>query len=229
MKRSGLLFIFLVVQAYACKIPVATTSVYYLPDAKDICGSYAKWKKCPKFKSEVAMQGSGRISATQVYRHSGKVSDIGSCPTTTGASGQCQIPYISIAADSSHFNMGDIVSMPGLKGKKMTRKNGTTFVHPGYLIVHDVGGAIDGKGRFDLFADVGLMDKKNAFGYKAEEDLKLYHKETCSKLKTYARITPTNPKYKAALQEIRKVTPPDIRGDVEESRPEPDDKGDVRS
>lgn len=214
MKKLGSLFLFFIVQAYACKTPIATTSVYYLPDAKKICGAYGV--RCTEFLKEVDMQGSGKITATKILRApqiikkkgkkiklSRKEETVENCSTTRGASGKCQIPYVSVAADRRFYNMGDIISMPALKGKRMTLRNGKAFIHPGYLIVHDVGGAIDGSNRFDMFSDDDLMNPNNAFGYKADEDLKLYHTKTCTDLKSFSRIKPTDAKFAAAMEEIR--------------------------
>lgn len=221
MHNIAWIFLFFMVQAYACQIPTATTTVYYLPDAKKMCGAYGR--KCSKFVREVRMQGSGKLYPNKVYRYTGRTENLGDCDTAKGARNTCLTPYISVAADRRQYNMGDIISMPGLKGRTMTLKNGKTFKHPGYLIVEDTGGAIKGRGRFDFFTDMDMNDSKNSFGYKAKERLNLADKRTCSEIKKIAsRIRPSDAyQYKTILKQIRDA----VNGATQTTNSSTDDTG----
>ncbi len=175
--------------AHACSQKgIATTTMYYLPNMESFgCTSLnEKSQACRDFRAAVDLQGSGRIPGNKILRYNGKISSMGDCPTTKGADATCLIPFISVAADLSLYNPGDIIEMPALKGKKFPLLNGGTFTHPGYFIVSDTGGAIKGKGRFDFFSGFfGIRNKKNPFGYKGASDTRMYSKTTCDSHKAY--------------------------------------------
>lgn len=88
-----------------------------------------------------------------------------------GASGYCLLPFFSVSADpAAGYQMGDIIYAPDLKGTEIRLPpppgKEPPFLHPGYFIVGDTGGAIKGRGRFDFFTGtLQLTDSGNAFGY----------------------------------------------------------------
>lgn len=130
------------------------------------------------------MQGSGRLHGGKVYRFNGKTSKMGNCPTTTGAAGSCLTPFISVAADPRYYRMGTIIEMEGLKGTIVELDDGRKIVHPGFLRVEDTGGAIKGKGRFDIFTGYkNPHHPDNNFGYNGE--VKMSGKSVCAKYKGY--------------------------------------------
>ncbi|WP_413560653.1 3D domain-containing protein [Bdellovibrio sp. HCB209] len=138
------------------------------------------------------------------------------CKTGRGASGECIIPYISIAADPSHYKMGTIIYMPSMRGKMIQLPNGTKKPHPGYFLIEDTGGAIDGKNRFDFFTgDIRPENPKNSFGSDAEPDMQLSDK-TCRDSKAFKKISKKDPKYPAAVRQMRdfwkaaKLSRPDL-------------------
>jgi 3D (Asp-Asp-Asp) domain-containing protein len=205
MKFIVLIFLFVAIKSVACDVPIATTSMYYTPDAKKICGKYGS--KCSTFKDEVDMQGSGKLYAKKIYRYTGETEDIpAGCVTTVGAGGVCLIPYVSVAADARYFNIGDIISMPAMKGQNVTAPDGTITKHPGYFVVHDTGGAIDGRGRFDFYTGpMGLSDKNNSFGYKGSlKNTTMFAEETCSDRKKFSRIQPKNKDFAKIKMQINK-------------------------
>jgi hypothetical protein len=201
-----LFFVFFALEATACDFPIATTTVYYVPVAKKICGAYGK--ACDKFIQEVHMQGSGKIWPNKIIRTIAqeKQEDISNCATTKGSMGICLIPYISVAADSNFYNGGDVISMPALRGQKVKLSDDTYFIHPGYFLVHDVGGMINGQGRFDIFTgDLNLRDENNSFGYKGEPQTRMYSESTCEARKKVERIAPTDRRFSAAKAAIAKA------------------------
>lgn len=156
---------------------------YYLPDHEvdsrySSCARTEKirigketLKVCPQFLSAVRMQGSGHVSFKgKKYRvhYSGNVELVSKtkCSTAIGAANQCLIPFVHIAADPQYFNMGDIIEVPELRYMRVPRADGKgEFIHPGYFIVGDTGGAIKGNNRFDFFTGKGNpMGKENPFG-----------------------------------------------------------------
>lgn len=148
--------------ANMCGSGIAKTSVYFIPHVKDYCHSSSP---CPSFKRQVRMQGSGILPGNKLLTYANKTIPMGDCDTAFGASGKCLIPYISVAADPRYYSMGDIIQMPSLKGKIMTLPDGRSFIHPGFLIVHDTGGAIKGVNRFDLFTGtMNMNNPTNSFG-----------------------------------------------------------------
>ncbi|UOE99820.1 3D domain-containing protein [Bdellovibrio reynosensis] len=166
-----------------CSSSTATTSVYFIPHVKDYCQSS---QPCAAFRREVRMQGSGILPGNRLLTYNNKTISMGNCETAFGASNQCLIPYISVAADPKYYSMGDIIEMPSLKGKVMTLPNGKSFVHPGYLIVHDKGGAIKGPNRFDLFTGtMGMHDERNSFGTNADVNTIMADVSDCSDRKNF--------------------------------------------
>lgn len=183
-----------------CSAGIATSSVYFVPHIKDYCPSP---KPCPAFKEEVRMQGSGTMSGNQVYTYTGKLRDIGECDTAIGAAGECLIPFVSIAADPRYYSMGDVISMPAMKGKEIPLPNGKKMIHPGYFIVHDTGGAIKGPNRFDFFT--GSYDdhnSNNVFGYDGFSDLAMSDKKSCNKLKQFKVVRQGTDKYDGIIASI---------------------------
>lgn len=155
---------------------------YYLPD-QDQDARFKGCKKtqkvkigknkiavCPDFLADVKLQGSGHFTykgKKHVLTYSGRMEQVkGKCSTTVGAANKCLTAFVHIAADPRYFNMGDIVEVPELRYMRLPRPDGKgDFIHPGYFIVADTGGAIKGPNRFDFF--VGKMfplTKENPFG-----------------------------------------------------------------
>lgn len=188
-----LLFIapFSVSNAKVCSGNKASTSMYFLPNFEDYCvkaKSKAVKKQdeknlpelCDTFIRAVKMQGSGTLPGNRILTSRGKIISLGSCSTAFGASGECLIPFISVAADPRFYNMGDIIHMSSMAGRIITLPNKKTLKHPGYFIVHDTGGAIKGKKRFDFFTgSYDLDNSKNPFGYIGFDDLKIIDEKSC--------------------------------------------------
>jgi 3D (Asp-Asp-Asp) domain-containing protein len=204
-------FLFFAVQALACSVPIATTTFYYTPDAKVICGKYysKNEKPCAKFITDANMQGSGIQSPGILYRYKQSLRELGSgCKTTFGYAGKCLIPYVSIAVDPNYHNMGDYISMPAMKGKKVTLADGRVLSHPGYFRVDDTGGAIDGRTRFDFYTgSLGLGQKKNSFSESSESGFSMETKKPCSPRKTYENVKSSQEKAlaKAAIANFEKA------------------------
>ncbi|KYG67257.1 hypothetical protein AZI86_09640 [Bdellovibrio bacteriovorus] len=187
-------------KAGGCGAGIATSSVYFVPHIKDYCPTP---KPCKAFKDEVRMQGSGTMSDNHVYTYTGKTRDIGDCDTAIGAAGECLIPFVSIAADPKFYSMGDVISMPAMKGKEIQLPNGKKMLHPGYFIVHDTGGAIKGPNRFDFFT--GSFDdhnSNNAFGYDGFSDLAMTDIKSCNKKKQFNVVRRGNDKYDSIITAI---------------------------
>jgi hypothetical protein len=163
---------------FYCPPGIATTSTYFMPHIKDYCAE--NLESCPKFESAVKTQGSGILAEGKTKKYVGngnfETKTYDDCKTTKVQDKHCLIPYISIAADIirldkktnkwiGHYHRGDIIEMPALRGETMTFADGTNFKHPGFLIVQDSGGDIDGEGRFDFFTHSLSPDKKlNSMG-----------------------------------------------------------------
>ncbi|MBC7457696.1 MAG: hypothetical protein H7235_05420, partial [Bdellovibrionaceae bacterium] len=124
----------------------------------------------------------------------------------------CLIPYVSIAADPTYHNMGDYISMPAMKGKKVTLFDGRVLTHPGYFRIDDTGGAIDGRTRFDFYTGpLGLRQKKNSFSDNGEFNTKehsisMENNEVCSARKTYKKVNSSKEKAlaKASIAEFER-------------------------
>lgn len=186
--------------AFACGAGIAKSTVYFLPDVVDYCKSS---KPCPKFKKAVAMQGSGRLPGNRVLKYNGKTLNVGSCSTTTGARGDCLLPYVSIAADPRFYSIGDIIQMPALAGKQMSLPDGRELTHPGYFIVHDVGAWIKGENRFDFFTGTYNQSVKgNAFGQRGLADIRMVDKNECSPHKKFSVIRRNSDQWQVAMDAI---------------------------
>lgn len=204
-----------------CGKGIAETSMYYLPSMYDFgCKDHTSSSKaCRSFRSAVNMQGSGKISGNRVLRYNGAISKMGSCETTKGAAGTCLKPFISIAADPAHHRMGDVIEIPHFKGKEFTLPDGTTFIHPGYFVVEDVGGAIKGKGRFDFFTGTyNLQNPKNPLGHKGPPDMRIFADKTkCTSSKAYTHHKKGSGAANSALAAIENA----LSGNVVASSPRP--------
>lgn len=148
-----------------CPSGKITSSMYDTPHQKDLCPGGGI---CGLLKKIAANRGSVRLNNGNIYTYSGQQRSIGDCPTAIGSSGVCLTPFVSVAADMRHYNPGDIIEMPGLKGKKVLTYNGKKITHPGYLIVQDIGGDIKGAARFDFYSgSYSPKDSKNPYGEKS--------------------------------------------------------------
>ncbi len=97
----------------------AKTTIYFLPELKDDCPRATTPRQCPAFVRKVRLQGSGVLPNGSIYKYDRSTVDLPpSCNTTLGASGECLIPFVSVAADDSKYRMGDIIPMPNLAGKE---------------------------------------------------------------------------------------------------------------
>ncbi|KYG69488.1 hypothetical protein AZI87_09925 [Bdellovibrio bacteriovorus] len=186
--------------AQLCPKNIATTTTYFVPHIKDYCSSPTP---CAAFKKEVRLQGSGTLSGGRILTYTGKIVKMDNCDTAIGASGKCLIPFISVAADPRHHSMGDIIQMSSLKGKIITLPNGKTMIHPGYLIVHDTGGAIKGANRFDIFTGgFDMNNDHNAFGTLGKPETQMVDKTDCASRKQFTVIRRSAPNYENALVAI---------------------------
>lgn len=183
-----------------CSTNIVRSSMYFVPHIKDYCSPATV--PCKAFKNEVRMQGSGAMFGNQTYQYSPRsksdyiTRDIGECDTAVGAANECLIPFISVAADPKFYEMGDVISMPTMKGREIQLPNGKKMIHPGYFIVHDTGGAIKGKNRFDFFT--GSFDDhnaNNAFGYDGFADLAITDKKSCNPKKQFTVVRQGTNKY----------------------------------
>jgi membrane-bound lytic murein transglycosylase A len=183
-----------------CPQGIATTTMYFVPHVKDYCSSS---QPCKAFKNEVKLQGAGTLPGNKILTYTGAILNLGSCKTAIGASGKCLTPFISVAADPRFYSMGDIISMPALKGKKIRMPDGTTMIHPGYLVVDDTGGAIKGANRFDFFTgSYNMTDSKNAFGVNGPDDTKMSGKKECVARKAFTVVRRSSAQYGTALASI---------------------------
>lgn len=186
-----------------CRSDIAKTTTYFVPHIKDYCASS---QPCRKFKREVRMQGSGALSDEKRLLYTGKTKTLKNCKTAIGASGNCLIPFVSVAADARYYSMGDIISMPSMKDKLIKLPDGTTFKHPGYFIVHDTGGAIKGSNRFDFFTgSYGMYNRDNAFGVRGEKETVMTAKNDCSERKKFAVVRRGSNQYETSLASIEEA------------------------
>ncbi|UYL09386.1 3D domain-containing protein [Bdellovibrio sp. SKB1291214] len=149
----------------------------------------------------------GNIATTTLYNMDGLRRQ--GCKTGKGAGGECIIPYISIAADPDHNRMGTIIYMPSMRGKMVKLPNGQKKAHPGYFIIDDTGGAVQGTNKFDFFVGDPKVDK-SSFSNDHLPDVQLVGPEKCLDTKKFKKIakytnrkTKTlNPKYKEAVRQM---------------------------
>lgn len=187
----------------ACKNSIAQSTIYYVPHVREICKSNSP---CPKFRSEVKLQGSGTLANGKNLKYTGKTVDIGDCSTARGAAGRCLIPYMSVAADPRHFRMGDVIEIPAMRGKKINMPDGKVINHPGYFIVMDTGGAIKGPNRFDFFTGAHeANDPKNEFGYQGSADTVMYQKNVCNPRKAFKIHRIGSAGYNTGISKIKAV------------------------
>ncbi len=183
-----------------CPPNIATSSIYFVPHLKDYCKTPTP---CKDFKKEVRMQGSGTIPGNKLLTYNGKTMSLGDCDTAFGASGKCLIPFISVAADARYYSMGDVIQMPGMKGKIIPLPNGKKMVHPGFFIVQDTGGAIRGKNRFDFFTgSFGVDDSRNVFGIQGAADTQMADVNDCVERKQFTVVRRGSANYEKSLLAI---------------------------
>ncbi|MFN7729644.1 MAG: 3D domain-containing protein [Bdellovibrio sp.] len=127
------------------------------------------------FGAAVRMNGTGLIGAngdTKVtYDNSRPQPNVaangsrceGSIGSVAGSGGMCLTPFFSVAADPSKYSIGDVICIPGLKGKKMKVTATRSVRHTGCLIVGDKGAAIKGENRFDFFTGTVAQGPANPF------------------------------------------------------------------
>ncbi len=188
-------------KAPLCGGKQATSTVYNLP----VENKEETWKKSKdlpwgfsSFKAAVKMQGSGKRTNGNIARYKGgDVKADPMCTTTkTSSSGQCLLPYFSIAADVKNgWKMGDIIYMRNVADQEITLPSGRKIRHPGFFIVHDVGGAIKGANRFDFFVG-GVAPAKSEF-----EKFKMGSAGSCEN-KEFEKVDRGSAKYRDALAQI---------------------------
>ncbi len=153
---------------------VLKSSVYFLPTEKDkpaytACAIKKSIvdiknnliaKTCPAFYNALVMEGSGMVSHQGKWilvnyggRKAGRYFfaqvDRTRCPYGLGRSMTCLIPFISLAAETKRYRVGDVIYVPAVAAKKIKLPNGD--IHRGYFIVTDTGSMIKGLGRFDVY------------------------------------------------------------------------------
>jgi 3D (Asp-Asp-Asp) domain-containing protein len=139
----------------------------------------------------------GNIATTTLYNMDGLGRQ--GCKTGRGAGGECIIPYISIAADTEYNRMGTIISMPGMHGKMVRLPNGKVKAHPGYFLIDDTGGKVQGRNKFDFF--VGNPDvNASSFGKVDNPEVPLVDSKVCIDAKKFTKI----PMYKASEMKKKK-------------------------
>lgn len=202
---SSGLFLILGTQAHAsltsstenegsCGGSSAVSTIYNFPQ-EDKPDTYAEYSS---FKSAIKTEGAGRLANGNIYTYEGKTIESNpSCNTTTvSASGQCLLPYFSIACDpKSGWKMGDIIYMRSMADQQITLPTGRTIRHPGYFICQDTGGAIKGANRFDFFVGA-TSNSQNAF-----TPFKLGSTSSCEG-KSYTKLDRGSSNYQDALQQI---------------------------
>lgn len=172
-----------VASSHKRKLQCFRATNYYLPDqdteprfkgcrkTERIRVGKTRISVCPKFWAAVKMQGSGHLTIRgkkHKLHYTGRLEPVKStkCSTAIGAANKCLIPFVHVAADPAYYNMGDIIEVPALKYMRIPRADGKgEFIHPGYFIVGDTGGAIKGFNRFDFFTGkVDPLTQDNPFG-----------------------------------------------------------------
>lgn len=187
--------------ARLCAPGIATTSIYFTPHIKDYCAGKIP---CADFKRVVRDAGSGTVYGNRLLTYRGKIISKGRCPTAYGKSGSCLTPFISVAADMRYHNFGDIIQMPGLKGKTFRLPSGKFFKHPGYLVVQDIGGGVKGHNRYDVYTGAhGLYDKSNPIGIYAPMKFRFGAKQVCSSEKKFTIVRVGTSRQKQLLASIR--------------------------
>lgn len=204
--------------AAAAQERIAVSTIYYIPHIRDYCPNARNPRNrnanvpCPAFLRQVRMQGSGTLHGNRIRTYLGRTLELGDCNTAFGAANRCLTPFISVAADPAHYNMGDIIEMPSMRGKTIRLPEGQTMIHPGYFIVQDSGGEIKGPNRFDFFTgSYGPSHPENIFGYRGPSDTRMHAASDRSRRKRFTRIQPNSPGYAAALAAIDSSTGSNLR------------------
>lgn len=154
-----------------------------------------------QFRKALQMEGVGLDRSGKIVIQGGGTipsCDAGSSKSFAGTSGNCQIPYFSVGADTKIYPYGTILEIQSLAGKKV-KVDGREFTHPGYVIVDGDGTApgpfpgkkIEGLGRFDFFV---------GGNYTEEKVLDLRNFDKCRV--GYRAIRPADEDYKKALKTI---------------------------
>lgn len=183
-----------------CRNDIASSTTYFIPKMSDYCQGSTP---CPRFRKQVRLQGSGTMPGGKLLTYNGKKIDMGSCETSFGASGNCLIPFISVAADPHYYQMGDIIQMPALRGKLIHLPNGKTMIHPGFFIVQDTGGAIRGPNRFDFFTgSYNFNNHDNDFGIYGSAATQMTDKGDCDSRKQFTVVRRGSNAYQGSMLAI---------------------------
>lgn len=73
-----------------------------------------------------------------------------SAPFGTGAKGWWLVPFRSIAVDRKVVKLGSVIYIPSVRGKEVVLPDGRLWLHDGYFLAADTGGAIK-TNHIDLF------------------------------------------------------------------------------
>jgi 3D (Asp-Asp-Asp) domain-containing protein len=181
----------------------------------------------------------GNIATTTLYNMDGLGRQ--GCKTGRGQSGNCIIPYVSIAADTEFNRSGTIIFLPAMRGKVVRLSNGQKKKHPGFFIIDDTGSAVVGHNKFDFFVGDPKVEK-SSFSNDALPEMALKGPEQCIDTKKFQKIAKyknakdkkndvINPKYKAAVKQMEdfwkaaKVKRPDLEEVIEKGSPTPPKEG----
>jgi hypothetical protein len=131
---------------------------------------------CPSYRENLVLEGTGlamsaaapsRRILLNFIRHRGSEPlfaqvDENACPFGLGVANGCLVPFMTVAADLRHFRPNDVIFVPMVAAAKIQLLNGD--FHPGYFVVKDLGGSINGSGRFDFFVGATpLFIRENPF------------------------------------------------------------------
>lgn len=149
--------------------PIADQAPYNTCNAKTFLtvkdgekGRSLKVPVCPKFAREAKTQGQASVTIDGYRRvinvadntaTSFKIIPKAQCSYGYGVQNLCLVPFVSIAADLKHFDVGDVLYVDGLKGTQVPDPlhPGRWWSHDGHVVVTDRGGSIKGSNRFDFF------------------------------------------------------------------------------
>jgi hypothetical protein len=186
-----------------CRRGIATSTIYNVPTEDNMCPP--RENRCQRFIEAVNLNGTGWLRNGQILRaNRSRPESIGSCLTAVGAWGTCLTPYISIAADirGGHYQYGDIIEMPEMRGKPVTFPNGSVMSHPGFFRVEDTGSAIRGRNRFDFFTGTLRLDNpRNSFGQESA-NTDMHAKTECQDRKRFTKLHRGSQQYLAAFNQI---------------------------
>ena len=110
----------------------------------------------PEFLAAARIEGTAKLANGTVLNYAsgsgtGIKWKVTNTPYGEGSKGNALVPYRTVAADPSYYSFGQKVYIRELDG--MNLPDGTT--HNGFVTVGDVGSAIKGPGRFDIFTGAG--------------------------------------------------------------------------